>query len=98
MSKCKTGLMAVAGILALSACGSISTTPETDARFGESTSIIKAQQTLNPDASRNTNPVAGIDGKAAKGAMEQYRKSFGAAKEAEGRSPAISVTPSASSN
>ena len=70
------GMMAIAGILTLGGCGSISTTPEVDARFGESLSIIKAQQTINPDAARNTDPVAGIDGKAAKGAYDNYRDSF----------------------
>ncbi len=70
------GMMAIAGILTLGGCGSISTTPEVDARFGESLSIITAQQTINPDAARNTDPVAGIDGKAAKGAYDNYRDSF----------------------
>lgn len=54
-------------------CG---TTPDVDARFGESVMLTKAQQTANPDASRNTNPAAGMDGKAAKGAMDNYRDSF----------------------
>lgn len=76
MTRNKSGMMAVAGILMLGGCGSVSTTPEMDARFGESLSIIKAQQTINPDASRNMDPVAGIDGKAAKGAYDNYRDSF----------------------
>lgn len=53
-----------------------SATPHLDAHFGESVNILKAQQTINPDASRNTNPVAGVDGKAAKGALDNYRDSF----------------------
>ena len=75
---CKAGMIAIAGFLSLTlgGCGSISTTPDVDARFGETLSIIKAQQTINPDASRNTDPVAGIDGKAAKGAYDNYRDSF----------------------
>ena len=72
----KAAMIATASLLMLSGCGSISTTPEVDSRFGESLSIIKAQQTINPDASRNTDPVAGIDGKAAKGAYDNYRDSF----------------------
>ena len=93
MSTWKAGTMAITSILTLG-CNSVlvSTTPDTDARLGESVNIMKAQQTINPDASRNTNPVAGIDGKAARAAMEQYRKSFGEAKQAEGKSPAISVS------
>jgi hypothetical protein len=84
-------LMAIGSILT-AGCTPVSTTPDTDARLGEAVNIIKAQQIINPDASRNTNPVAGIDGKAARAAMDQYRKSFGEAKQAEGKSPAISVS------
>lgn len=95
MNTSTAGMMAIAGILTLGGCGSISTTPEVDARFGESLSIIKAQQTINPDASRNTDPVAGIDGKAAQGAMVRYRESFGEQKEAEATPPALAVTQGA---
>lgn len=93
MSTYKTGMTAIIASVVTLGCNSvsISTTPDTDARLGESMTMMKAQQTINPDASRNTNPVAGIDGHAARGAMERYRKSFGEAKQAEGRSPAISV-------
>ena len=76
MNTSTAGMMAIAGILTLGGCGSVSTTPEVDARFGESLSIIKARPTINPDAARNTDPVAGIDGKAAKGAYDNYRDSF----------------------
>lgn len=84
MSKSILATMAITGILALGGCVA-STTPETDANFGESMSLIRAQQTINPDASSNVNPVAGIDGKAAKGVMDNYRSSFGKPPE-EGRS------------
>ncbi len=97
MIKCTTATITIVGILTLTACNSISSTPDTDTRFGMATGLIKSQQTLNPEASLNTNPVAGIDGKAAKGAMDQYRKSFGETKQVEGRSPAISVSPNANS-
>lgn len=75
MSKCTAAALTIASLLALGGCAT-STTPETDARFGESLNTLKAQQTLNPEASRNANPVAGIDGKAAKGAYDNYRDSF----------------------
>lgn len=65
--------IAVLGVL-LAGCAT--TTPETDALFGESLNTLKAQQTLNPDASRNDDPVLGLDGKAAKGALDNYRDSF----------------------
>lgn len=75
MKTYRTGLIAMVGAAALAACQA-TTTPQLDAHFGEAATLAKAQQTLNPDASRNTNPVSGIDGKAAKGAMDNYRDSF----------------------
>lgn len=65
----------IAAVAALSGCAA-TTTPETDARLGEALTVMKAQQTLNPDASRNTNPVLGMDGKSAKGALDNYQDSF----------------------
>ena len=70
-----TRMLALAAIVPLCGCAT-NTTPDTDARFGQSFNLIKAQQTLNPDASLNADPVAGIDGKAAKGAYDNYRDSF----------------------
>lgn len=83
MSNSKLATMAMASILVLGGCAA-STTPEIDARFGESMSLIRAQQTINPAASSNTNPVAGLDGKAAKGVMDNYRTSFGKPPEEAG--------------
>ncbi|RJF92839.1 pilus assembly protein [Noviherbaspirillum saxi] len=51
-------------------------TPQFDATFGDSVRTAVAQQTLNPDASRNNDPVSGIDGRAAQEAMNRYQKSF----------------------
>lgn len=51
-------------------------TRELDARFGDAVRQARAQQTLNPEASRNTDPVAGIDGVAAQNTIEQYQKGF----------------------
>jgi hypothetical protein len=50
--------------------------PRLDAQFGDAVNAAKAQQTINPDASRNRNAVAGLDGKAAEEAMLRYRESF----------------------
>jgi hypothetical protein len=44
--------------------------------MGQSLSLIKAQQILNPEASRNTDPVPGMDGRAAKSGYDLYQKSF----------------------
>jgi hypothetical protein len=62
--------------LLLANTGCISTTPNLDQHFGEGMGLIKAQQILNPQAARNTDPVSGIDGKAAKSAYDEYQKSY----------------------
>jgi len=56
----------------LSACAS--TTPNWDARFGIDTRMLLAQQTMNPGAARNTDPVSGMDGRSARTAYERYQK------------------------
>ena len=56
--------------------GCVSTTPHLDSHFGEVVSLVKAQQTQYPDASRNTDPVNGMDGKAAISAYDNYQESF----------------------
>lgn len=67
----------IALILALMLGGCASTTtPKMDDHFGEAVNAAKAQQTINPDASSDTDPVAGLDGKSAKGTMDRYEKSF----------------------
>jgi hypothetical protein len=63
-------------LLLLTVAGCVSPTPNLDRHFGESVNLVKAQQTLYPEASRNTDPVKGIDGKAAKSAYDEYQKSY----------------------
>jgi len=77
-------LGATAVVLAMQACATtcsdfdtcLATSPRLDARFGDAVNIAKAQQTLNPDASKNRNVVAGMDGKSAQETMVRYRESF----------------------
>jgi hypothetical protein len=82
---CTSKLLAAAGaILVLQACATtcptfdacVASSPRLDARFGDAVNVAKAQQTLNPDASKNRNVVAGMDGKAAQETMVRYRESF----------------------
>lgn len=61
-------------VLGLTACAS--TSPNWDERFGEAARMVAAEQVIAPDASKNTDPVSGIDGKAAQGAIGEYAKSF----------------------
>lgn len=61
--------------IVLAGCAS-SSAPNLDAHFGEAVNAAKAQQIINPDASLNTDPVAGVDGQAADAAMSRYHRSF----------------------
>jgi hypothetical protein len=67
--KCGVTLLA----LMLGAC---TTTPILDSKFGYAVNTAKAQQTINPQASRNTDPVAGLDGTPAKDSIDRYQNSF----------------------
>lgn len=72
---CAAGRLAVlAGAILLSACAD--TTPQWDRRFGQAARVTLAQQVLHPEAARNADPVAGIDGRAANAAFGRYEKSF----------------------
>lgn len=51
-------------------------TPVLDQHFGDAVNAAKALQTINPDASLNADPVAGIDGQAANAAVDRYHRSF----------------------
>ncbi len=44
--------------------------------YGTSYRLAIFNQTLNPDAEKNLDPVEGIDGPAAKSAIETYRTGF----------------------
>lgn len=47
-----------------------------DEAFGDSVRAAQAEQTLNPDASRNKEPPKGLDGVAAKATVDRYQKSY----------------------
>lgn len=75
---CKARLQraaAGAGLLALLA-GCASTTPEYDARFGESVRQLREAQVIDRQAGENVDAVLGLDGNAAREAMQRYRNSF----------------------
>jgi hypothetical protein len=61
---------------ALIACGCASPTPRVDQHFGEAVRAARLQQTVNPSASDNTDPAAGISGAVATETMQRYRDSF----------------------
>lgn len=66
-----TGLLASVALV-----GCVTKTPYLDQKFGEAVNTAKAQQTINPDASLNTDPVAGLDGQAAAAVLDNYHKSY----------------------
>jgi hypothetical protein len=70
----KIFLLGSAVLSALVGCAS--NTPVLDQHFGDAVNAAKAQQIMSPEASLNTDPVAGIDGDAAKAAVGRYHKSF----------------------
>jgi len=52
--------------------GCASSTPATDATFGDAVRAARVAQTLYPDASANRNPVTGIDGQSGVRAIQGY--------------------------
>ena len=65
--------------LALLACGApgcVSTSPEWDARFGAATRSNLAAQVLDPSGAASGNPALGLDGRAARAAIDNYQRSF----------------------
>jgi type IV pilus biogenesis protein CpaD/CtpE len=53
-----------------------STAPRFEAHFGDSVRANLAAQLIDPSAHRNADPVAGIDGGAARASHERYQRSF----------------------
>ncbi|MGO4331827.1 hypothetical protein AB4Z48_04050 [Cupriavidus sp. 2TAF22] len=69
-------LASAAACAAAGLAGCMTTTPVYDAHFGEAVRIVRAMQTLNPDASLNTDPVTGVDARSATYAMDRYNQSY----------------------
>lgn len=44
--------------------------------YGTSFNLMKFNQTANPEAEKNLEPVTGFDGQAAEAAIDKYRKDF----------------------
>lgn len=51
-------------------------TPNLDSSFGSAVNQAKAQQTLNPDASSNVDPVRGVSGAEGNLAIDAYHESL----------------------
>jgi len=66
----------LACLLALLAAGCAQRAPYLESQMGQSLHMLKAQQTINPEASNNADPVAGMDARSAQIARERYEQSF----------------------
>lgn len=62
--------------LTLSACASQNARAPSQAATGQTVRATLASQVAHPEAVRNINPVAGMDGVAALNAQQKYEKSF----------------------
>lgn len=62
-------------LLAALTMGCAAKSPYLDEKFGETVNTAKAQQTINPDASQDTDPV-GLDGTTANAVVDRYYKSY----------------------
>lgn len=77
--KAVLGVFAVSGAMILSGCAGLKAINEPEpstARFGDAVRMARIKQTLNPDASKNLDPVTGIDARAARSSSERYHDSF----------------------
>ena len=73
MTKLNVAILFLAvGILS----GCAETTPRYEAEFGNATRSTLNAQIINPDAGKNADPVTGLDGRAARDAVDNYQKSF----------------------
>jgi type IV pilus biogenesis protein CpaD/CtpE len=65
---------ALAAFFALTGC--VQSSPRFDAGFGSSVRATLVAQVADPAAAANSNPVTGIDGRAAAGGQQRYESSF----------------------
>ena len=56
--------------------GCATQTPQLDDKFGDAVNSAKALQIINPDASLNTSPPDGMEGRAAGAVMDRYHDSY----------------------
>ena len=65
----------ILGLFICAGCASKSSS-ELTANWGTSLAETKNQQILNHEASKNLDPVVGVDGKSAENILERYENSF----------------------
>lgn len=67
---------AALALLAGALPGCIATTPHWDGLFGDATRNNLAAQVVYPAAAASGNPALGLDGRAARAAVDNYQRSF----------------------
>ncbi len=77
-TSCTATCAALLLVLVSGLTGCASRTPNLDAQFGKSVRLLNAQQTINPNAMANSDPVLGLDGRAALSGYNDYQKTFAA--------------------
>lgn len=66
-------IISLTAAILLAGCSS---SPNYDARFGDAVRQARLAQTIDPNAGRNPDPVAGMDGVSAHEAQKRYHDSF----------------------
>ena len=61
-------------VVMLNAC--VEPAPRYEAEFGNATRATLNAQIINPEAGNNPDPVTGLDGRAARDAINNYQKSY----------------------
>ena len=69
-------LIALAVVPMMVGISGCNVTPNYDSKFGYAVNAAKAQQTINPNAALNADPVEGLDGASAKQSIEGYQNTF----------------------
>lgn len=66
-------VLSILCITVVGSAGCASRTPVLDESFGDAVRAARLKQTINPDAGRDADPVAGLDGLAAHESIERYK-------------------------
>ncbi len=77
MSKLLSKLLTLLVSAIVAGCANApSSTPNYDAKFGDAVRQARSQMLLNPNAATSQDPMAGIDGRAAREAVILYQDTF----------------------
>lgn len=68
----KISIVVLLGLIA----GCETMTPNYDTKFGDAVRDARLKMTINPDAGKNPDQVAGLDGKAGTHAIIRYQETF----------------------